>query len=266
MISARKIVSQTGSILALGTLLLFPALSKADHHQQQGTEAFLESIEEAHDLDSWYKQDLIAADITVNFGGKKRFAGTMIFDPFVSVSRFELDTGEKLVFDGEKAWVSPADSEYSNARFDLLTWPYFLAAPMKLTDPGTHHQMMKMQGEDVVKLTFGDNVGDAPDDWYIIYKDEESNQLECLAYIVTFFSGDKDLDKKEPHAVVYSEYKDFKGAQISHRWEFYNWSEEEGVYGELIGEATVHGIKSMDWDPALFEKPEDARESEHPQK
>lgn len=39
------------------------------------------------------------------------------------------------------------------------------------------------------KLTFEKGIGDAPDDWYVVYTDPENNTMQAAAYIVTFGSG-----------------------------------------------------------------------------
>ena len=45
-------------------------------------------------------------------------------------------------WDGKKAMVLPDNVDDKNARFGLLTWSYFFAAPYKLSDPGTNHKYL----------------------------------------------------------------------------------------------------------------------------
>ena len=100
--------------------------------------AFAQRIERAHGMDAWQNKQALKTDLVVHFGGAELVNGTMIYDMHTSRVRMEMTNGTTLIFDGEKAWVSPSSAEAPMARFHLLTWPYFLAAPFKLRDPGTH--------------------------------------------------------------------------------------------------------------------------------
>ncbi|MCA9774142.1 MAG: hypothetical protein KC466_17125, partial [Myxococcales bacterium] len=137
---------------------------------------FAGPIERAHGMDRWRAAEAVRTELTVVFGGKQSLAGTLLFETKGARSRIDTVDGATLVFDGAEAWVTPADAAVPRARFHLLTWPYFLAAPMKLRDPGTtltDRGAMLMGGERLpaATLTFGAGVGDTPDDWYVAYRD-----------------------------------------------------------------------------------------------
>lgn len=229
---------------------------------------FAHRIGRAHGMDAWQNKQAIKTDLVVHFGPAELVNGTMIYDMHTSRVRLELTDGTTLVFDGEKAWVSPSSAEAPMARFHLLTWPYFLAAPFKLRDPGTHLEPSgTLPIHDTVtatrKLTFNEGVGDAPDDWYIIYPDLATNRLAAMAYIVSYGKGGKAAEE-EPHAIVYHDYETIDGVTLSTRWTFHHWSAEEGPHGDPIGEVQLRNIEFVEAHEEAFAKPDDAREDKLP--
>lgn len=257
-------VPRRGSILVFTLLALFASLAVPTF-----AESFVAPIEKAHGGAAWDAQSVLQADIVVEFGGNTMIDGTMWTDTPVGQTRFELEDGTVLVFDGETAWTSPADSAFQGTRFHVLTWPYFLAAPMKLDDPGTHLETLGelpfTGGEKVpaAKLTFSDGVGDSPDDWYILYRDPETHHLVGMAYIVTFGTPVEKAEE-EPHAIVYAEPVTVDGVTLFTDWTFYNWSEEKGVFGDPIGHVTVENPRFVDAPSSAFTRPDDAREEPAP--
>lgn len=229
--------------------------------------AFALAIEKAHGSDSWYSHDAVAADLVVHFGGNKMLEGRMITTPEVGKTRLELSGGAVAVWDGERAWVSPASVQMPpGVRFHVLTWPYFLAAPMKLRDPGAHLEPKGEQpwgGEtyDTALLTFDSGVGDSPDDWYLLYRDRDDHRLTAMAYIVTYGGNDGEA---EPHAIVYEDFETVGGSQVATHWTFYNWSEEQGIHGDPIGEVRLSNLAMVTPEEGAFTRPSDAREGELP--
>lgn len=224
---------------------------------------FAKAVEAAHGGEAWNSRAALAAEIEVEFGGNTLIQGQMITDTPVGQTRFELEDGTVLVFDGEMAWTSPADSAFQGTRFHVLTWPYFLAAAMKLDDPGTHLKSLgqkPFRGEeklDAALLTFGENVGDSPEDWYVVYRDSK-DRLAGMAYIVTFGKSAEEAEK-EPHAILYHDYREVDGTWLSTRWSFWNWSEEKGVFGEPIGHVKLGNIRFVEPPSEAFAEPVDAR-------
>lgn len=232
-------------------------------------EAFVGPIETAHGLATWQANKAVQAHIKIELGGQTVLEGTMLFDTPVGKSRIELDDGTVMVFDGQDAWVSPSDSPLQGARFHLLTWPYFLAAPMKLRDPGSYLAPLDTmpQGDrelPAAKLTFDAGVGDSPDDWYILYRDPDTQYLVAMAYIVTY-GKDKEEAEKEPHAITFEGYETINGVTLSTRWRFWHWDPETGTHGEPMGHATITDIQFV--EPAIqdFQKPTDAKRDAPPQ-
>lgn len=257
-------------ISAALALALAPALAGAAPGSQPSQPADLsKQVEAAQGGARYDQQAAVRADVELFFGGKPRLSGRMIFDRGVGKSRIEMKSGATLVFDGEKAWVSPQSAEVQRARFSLLTWPYFMAAPFKLNDPGVHlkpaGQMPLVKGgpaRPVTRMTFDSGVGDTPDDWYVLYTDDQG-RLEAMSYIVTFGKS-KEKAEAEPHAIRYHDFKTVDGVTFATRWTFHNWSEKDGIYGEPLGEARLSNIGFVPFDAAQFTAPKDAREDKMP--
>lgn len=103
-------------------------------------------------------------------------------------------------FDGKNVWkVDPENTFKGNARFYHNLMFYFYAMPFIISDPGAFYTerkdtILQRKNYGVIHIGFGRNVGDAPDDEYIIYYDKETHKMEWLGYTVTYFEGDKSKD------------------------------------------------------------------------
>lgn len=208
------------------------------------------------------QQNAVSFDIVLTMGGSERLNATII--SLTNSNGIKLVKKDKtsLVYDGENVFLSPSGSNDERARFDVFTWNYFFNLPFKLTDPGTNWKMLKptvIKGETFNrgKLSFDNEIGDSPDDWYIIYQEPKSELLYAAAYIVTL---GKEVEKAEedPHAIVYHNYELIDGIPIATKWTFHNWSEENGIE-EQIGEAKISKIKFVDRDESFFKEPNNAK-------
>lgn len=226
-------------------------------------ERFAGPIARAHNAERWAEAQAVRTEFTVNFGGKVRLAGSLVFETRTFRARIETTEGVTAVFDGADAWVSPADAELPRARFHLLTWSYFLAAPFKLRDPGSRldeRGALLLDGRryPAARLTFDAGVGDTPDDWYVVYRDPATDRLRALAYIVTYGAAVDDAER-EPHCATYDGFRYVDGAWVPSRLRIYNWRESEGPVGEPIGEVLFGDIAFVTPAPGAFDRPADAR-------
>jgi hypothetical protein len=87
--------------------------------------------------------------------------------------------------------------------------------------------------------------------------------MDTMAYIVTY---DKSVEEaeQEPHAIRYEDYREVGGVLIPHRWTIYNWSLEEGIYGEPLIDARLSGVRFPRLGEVSFETPEGAQELPKP--
>jgi len=231
--------------------------------------AFAGPIEAALGAEAWYSHDAVSTDVTVEFGGHPALAGHLTFRPDLTGSRIETADGTVALWDGDTAWVAPGDAEFPQARFHVLTWPYFFAAPFKLRDPGTHledlGELPFLAGAPVpaARLTFDAGVGDTPDDWYVLYRDPATDRLAGMAYVVTFGRSVEEAEA-EPHAISYGSFEEVDGVQVPTVWQFWLWSEEGGISGDPIGRVELSNVHFVTPAPDAFTAPEGAREEKLP--
>lgn len=115
------------------------------------------------------------------------------------------DSSVRYGWDGNQAWLQPADANPgTSVRFWSLTPYYFVGLPFVLADEGIHFSTLEpLEWQEntytPIKVTYGNGVGDAPDDYYVIYLNEQTNQLDALRYIVSyrgFFEDGQHLPEK----------------------------------------------------------------------
>jgi hypothetical protein len=208
------------------------------------------SIQQTHQLEAFQADEGVAFDIELTFNGQDRLKASIYSTTNSSRVKVIKQNGTELFYDGVDVWMHPEDSLYKGARFDALTWSYFFMAPYKLNDPGTYHTKVKplpYQEDRVLnttKMSFGKDVGDAPDDWYVVYQQKDDQLLAAMAYIVTFGGTSETEASQNPHAINYEDYSKVNGIPFAHRWTFWNWSETEGLRDQ-IGEARISNIQFL---------------------
>ena len=223
---------------------------------------FAQTIEQAHQKERFSQKDNVSFDLVLSFGGQERVNDRVSMNTATSKLRLDSKNGTAVVYDGTDIFITPKDAEQNGVRFGIFTWTYFFALPFKLSDPGVN---IALQGEKQLadttyttsKLTFDNNIGDAPDDWYILYTNPQTAQLEAAAYIVTYGTGDVEKAESDPHAITYGDYVEVEGIPIATTWKFYGWNEEQGLTDQL-GEAKISNITFNKVSAEMFDKPENA--------
>ncbi len=224
--------------------------------------AFAQNIEAAHNKQAWEAKKAVSFDVDLSFGGHERMTAKITSRTNSTRVRVDKKDGSKLIYNGKDVFLSPANANDKGARFDMFTWNYFFSIPFKFTDPGTNWELLDSLKIDSTpyatgKLTFGEQIGDAPDDWYVVYQHPETGLLHAAAYIVTL-GKTKEKAEENPHVIVYHDYKKVDGIPVATKWTFHNWDKENGI-GEQIGEATISNIKFFDAKDELFAQPEDSK-------
>lgn len=227
---------------------------------------FADSVGTAHGIEAYRAQPALQADITVTLGGDVMLKGVLTFDTPVGQSRIETEQGTVMVFDGQHVWVAPQDAPLpaGMARFHLLTWPNFIAAPFKLADPGTHltdagnkpldaHRILPAG-----KLTFEHGDEDAPDDGYLLYRDPDTDRLAAMARLMPPDQTAQEADH-QPHLVIYEAYETLDGVTLPTRLGFWNWEPTMGKTGELQGSIELSHYQFIEPGETTFTKPDGAR-------
>jgi len=246
-------------------------LAHAEHHAHAHAtpipvDRLVEQIESAHRTDRYLSQSAVQADIVVNFGDQTLVDGTMWFTPAVGKSRLELEDGTTVVFDGQTCWVTPESAADPMKRFHALTWPYFVALPHKLTEPGVNLETVGRlpsagQKSPAVKMTFDAGVGDAPDDWFYVFPDTQG-VVRAASYIVTY-SKPQEQAEQQPSIVLYDGYERVDGVPISTRWTFGYWDKSSGMT-TAKGTAELSDVAFVTPPADAFRKPAGAVEVSAP--
>ncbi|MEM7161141.1 MAG: hypothetical protein AAF487_01755 [Bacteroidota bacterium] len=215
----------------------------------------IELIEEAHKKDEVNSNKAIQFDIQLFFGGKERLNANLTLAANSTKGIIESNDSSVVLYVEDKVYYSDSLKNPKSVRFSAYTWPYFALLPYKLSDPGTHwgepfSETLADKNLNCQKLTFEQGVGDAPDDWYLVYSNIENNLIEYAAYIVTAGSSQVEAEK-DPHAIEYRDYKTVSGIPFAHEWIFWEWREKEGLTKEL-GHAKLSDIQVVDLDEDKF--------------
>lgn len=169
---------------------------------------------------------------------------------------------QTIGFDGNEVWVTPDSVDASRARFYHNLYFYFYAMPFVVGDPGANYEdvePLELDGKmyNGIKISYNAGVGDAPDDNYIIWTDQETNKMEWLMYTVTYRSGEPS-DKYS--LIKYGTWDEFNGLMLPTSLQ---WFQYDGTsVGEPRGDATPFTeIKITEQAPEenLFLMPEKAQ-------
>ncbi|GJM44140.1 MAG: hypothetical protein DHS20C21_09820 [Gemmatimonadota bacterium] len=141
-------------------------------------------------------------------------------------------------YDGRSTWVThdgrPVDDPQALRRADFLrkTNFYWLVMMQKLLDPGIGYEDLGPQDVDGVmydrvKVTFGEDVGDAQDT-YVLYLHPKTRLVDRFLFTVM------DFGKQEPHLMTV-QYEEIDGVMLPTKRAYVdsNWN------GEILGEEWV---------------------------
>ena len=142
-------------------------------------------------------------------------------------SRKTLITSSKFTigFDGNDVWMNATGKfPVERAGFYHNLYFYFYAMPFVLGDPGITYSKvndLSFEGKTYVgyKITYGNNVGDSPDDNYFVYFDKTSQQMAWLGYTVTY--GD-DKPSTEIHYIRYTDWQKVNGLLLPKKLQWYD--------------------------------------------
>jgi glucose/arabinose dehydrogenase len=205
-----------------------------------------------------------------NWRGQRSLKYRMTQGDKEEMQEFDLNTRASLIthedytigFDGTDVWVSPDKKAYRgrSARFYHNLNFYFFAMPFVLADPGVNYEMLPdatlgNKSYTVIRTYFNDQVGDAPEDEYLLYLDPTTHQLEFLLYTVTYFDG-KPSDKY--NALKYETWQNVDGITVPGLIRGYQYS--DGKLGEERYSKVFSEVQFSKASPpaSLFEMPANA--------
>lgn len=237
---------RTSTLLFLSIcLLLVGSCSNGQEKHKEASNDVLLSAPEAfvlglrtHGFENWRKFGTLQFKVTSGDIPEAHLIDLMSRKVLITA-----DTAYSIGFDGKEVWVSPALHSFSGGspRFYHSLVFYFFSMPFVLADPGTVAVGLpdaELNGQKCnrVRVTFGETVGDSPNDQYILWFRKDNNQLYMLNYSATYF----DPDNKGLNAVVYNEWREANGILVPTKWSYHRW--DDGSLGDLRGTETVENV------------------------
>jgi hypothetical protein len=241
------------------TCLSFILIITSCQKKNKKIQSFVNLIEIAHNKESFLRQEIVTFDIESSFGPNKWVDATISLTTDSGKGKITFKDSTVIIYNDSEVYYSPAIKDTASIRFNAYTIPYFFQLPYKLSDAGTifsDYKNIEKEAENFnsTKLTFKANVGDAANDWYVLYTDKKTNLLQKTAYIVTANSKTKDAEKN-PHAIKYLNYKEINGIPFATSWLFYSWKQDVGLTNQ-IGKATLTHIRFEKATPDFFKPKE----------
>ncbi len=173
-----------------------------------------------------------------------------------------------LGWDGREAWIMPAPEAFpTTARFWALTPYYFVGMPFVAADPGVNITALPDAELDgvahrLVKLSYGEGIGDAPDDYYILYLHPETHRLAALRYVVSYPGFFPEGGHSPEKLMRYDGWHDAGGLRLAGTLDTFRWDAEAGRLGPLVTRIVVSEIAVGEtWSRSIFARPEGAVQS-----
>lgn len=167
-------------------------------------------------------------------------------------------------WDGDVAWLTPADAQVpTNPRFWALTPYYFVGVPFVFADPGV--QLERIEPEvfeertyERVRVTFGDDVGDAPDDYYILLVEAATGRVGGVRYIVSYPGFFPDGGHSPEKLMIYDGAQEVAGITFPQTFRTFAL-DEDGKPSERVTDSTLTDVAFEGAvDDARFAPPEGA--------
>lgn len=211
---------------------------------------FVRGLEIAHCKKQFLQNEVVCFNLDLTYKGKKAFEGKIYSTTNSSSIRVEYANGKTHVFKEGKYFSNEDSTDLESIRFSVQTWQYFFMLPFKLSDPGTHWELLEDRNINGInynrcKLTFDSEIGDTPDDWYVIHYNKESGLIHHVGYIVTGGNRSVEEAEKNARAISYSNYALIDSVRIAKTWTFSNYDMDSKIT-DTLGYATISNIFFLD--------------------
>lgn len=216
----------------------------------QGGQIVAAAIEAAGGLQRWYSNGPIHFRFRYVPVGRPGPDTVQTVDTWRSRAVHQLSDSASARFgwDGENAWTDAApDTEFgTNPRFWSLTPYYFVGVPFVLSDPGVtleYEGEVDLEGRtwELVRATFGDGVGDAPEDFYVVLVDKETHRVGGVRYVVSYPGFFPDGGHTPEKVLFYDGAQEVDGITLPETFRTFLW----GTAGEEGWEVTGPGGEVM---------------------
>ena len=174
------------------------------------------------------------------------------------------DESKRFGFDGKEAWSMDGEKvDGMSPRFWSLTPYYFVGLPFVLADEGINFEALpaaEMDGTsyDMVKVTFDQGTGDASGDYYVLYLNQASGELDALRYVVTYPGYFPDGGSTPEKLMKLTGKTTVGGVKLPTGYTTYMWN--DGAVSEPVTEITVSDYAfKPELEADFFDRPAGAR-------
>jgi len=216
--------------------------------------AQLMAIFDAHGgLNPWQKMKALSFEMEKSSGNEVHTTDLQSRQAVVESDAF------KLGYDGVGVWLEEKEGSFpGNPKFYYNLMFYFQAMPFIVSDPGAIYTVRKdtvieRKTYGVIHIGFGRNVGETPEDEYIIYFDKETNQMAWLGYTVTFFEKGKSNDW---HYIKYDSWSEQQGLLLPEKMVWYSKNDKNDFESTNTVFFKNIDISETALDKVIFKSPE----------
>lgn len=226
-----------------------------------------QSIEAHGGLATWYGNGMLSFEYDYKtVDGKRRFDTKQIVDTWSAKAAHELtdDTKVRFGWDGKVAWkIDKKNSLKINPRFWSLTPYYFVGIPFVLADEGINisnlpEKTYDGKNYDVLKVTFGNDVGDSPDDYYIVYLDKKDSTVGLIRYVVSYKGFFPDGGQTPESLMEYNGEQIVKGIKFPKSYRSFTFDPKAHKTIDPKAKIDFENVSFVSWDDSLVEKPKEA--------
>jgi len=226
------------------------------------TEKLIEHLVSAHGgMDAWASAPTVSfTDEFVPAGVPQGISSRVTVEQGARRAYIDYEGGMTATWDGEKAWSQNWALPYPPRFMALLNY-HFLNLPWLVEDPGvilSEFGQRQLPGDETeyfsIKVTYDENVGDTPRDYYRLYVDPDSHVLHAVQYIVTYQALlPEGMTETPANTLVYEDFETVSGLRVPTAYRIYLPD------GSEFGAATIR-----DWsfdepfDTARMTMPDDA--------
>lgn len=178
--------------------------------------------------------------------------------------KFPGSTG-RIAFDGKEAWSAGERKGLAAAPPRFTAWRnfYLLNIPFVIHDEGVFLSELseaRLPGASkafkTVKMTFGDDTGDTPKDYYLLYIDPATNTLAALEYNMTFASMlPNGMESLPTSLLTFEDYTKVNNFQVPVHYKVYF---KEGNQFIIEGKVSNWNFTEA-FDQSMMVMPADAR-------
>ena len=251
---------------------------EAAQHRLESNEAgqlIWQAIEAAGGLERWYANGPIHFRFRyAPIAGRDPIDTSQTVDTWRSRAVHTVTDNPVMSFgwDGTQAWSLTGGQELGvNARFWALTPYYFIGVPFVLADEGVnlaHEGEIDLEGStyDLVRATFDEGTGDAPDDYYVVLIEKETHRIGGVRYVVSYQAFFPTGGHTAEKVMFYDGSQTIDGIRLPETFRTFRWGstgepgfEIPGAEGARLTDSTLSDVEFVpELEEGAFSIPDNA--------